>query len=98
MWVRSLGQEDSLEEEMATYFSIAWRIPQRSLESSSPWGCRVVHYRATNTVTLKGLTWGFPQPNTEPTEGSNRISNDTRISFLLPDNILLIEVAENGVF
>ena len=27
MWVRSLGQEDSLEEEMATYFSIlAWKI------------------------------------------------------------------------
>ena len=28
MWVRSLGQEDSLEEEMATYFYIpAWKIP-----------------------------------------------------------------------
>ena len=27
MWVRSLGQEDPLEEEMATYSSIlAWRI------------------------------------------------------------------------
>ena len=27
-WVRSLGQEDSLEEEMATCYSIlAWRIP-----------------------------------------------------------------------
>ena len=27
MWVRSLGQEDSLEEEMATHFVIlAWRI------------------------------------------------------------------------
>ena len=29
MWVRSLGQEDSLEEEMAMYSSIlAWEIPQ----------------------------------------------------------------------
>ena len=29
MWVRSLGWEDSLEEEMATPSSIlAWRIPQ----------------------------------------------------------------------
>ena len=28
MWVGSLGQEDPLEEEMATHFSIlAWRIP-----------------------------------------------------------------------
>ena len=28
MWVPSLGQEDSLEEEMATHSSIlAWRIP-----------------------------------------------------------------------
>ena len=27
-WVQSLGQEDILEEEMATYSSIlAWRIP-----------------------------------------------------------------------
>ena len=28
MWVQSLGQEDSLEEEMATHSSIlAWEIP-----------------------------------------------------------------------
>ena len=27
MQFRSLGQEDPLEEEMATYSSIAWRIP-----------------------------------------------------------------------
>ena len=28
MWVQSLGQEDTLEEEMATYSSIlAWEIP-----------------------------------------------------------------------
>ena len=27
-WVQSLGQEDPLEKEMATYFSIlAWKIP-----------------------------------------------------------------------
>ena len=27
-WVRSLGQEDSLEKEMATYSStLAWKIP-----------------------------------------------------------------------
>ena len=28
-WVRSLGQEDPLEKEMATYFStLAWKIPR----------------------------------------------------------------------
>jgi len=28
MWVRSLGQEDPLEKEMATHYSIlAWEIP-----------------------------------------------------------------------
>ena len=30
MWVQFLGQEDSLEEDMATHSSIpAWRIPWR---------------------------------------------------------------------
>ena len=29
IWVRSLGQEDPLEKEMATYSStLAWKIPQ----------------------------------------------------------------------
>ena len=28
MWVKSLGREDTLEEEMATHSSVlAWRIP-----------------------------------------------------------------------
>ena len=32
MWVRSLGQEDPLEEDMATHSSIlAWRIPWTEL-------------------------------------------------------------------
>ena len=37
--VRSLGQEDPLEKEMATHSSIlAWRIPwKRSLAGYSPW-------------------------------------------------------------
>ena len=39
-WVRSLGQEDPLEEGMATRSSIlVWAISgERSLVSSSPWG------------------------------------------------------------
>ena len=39
-WVQSLGQEDTLEEEMATHSSIfVWEIPwTRSLVGYSPWG------------------------------------------------------------
>ena len=39
-WVQSLGQEDSLEQEMATHSSIlAWRIPwTEDLMCYSPWG------------------------------------------------------------
>ena len=39
-WVQSLGQEDPLEEGMATHSSIlAWRIPWiEELVSYSPWG------------------------------------------------------------
>ena len=41
-WVQSLGREDLLEKEMATYSSIlAWKIPgMRSLVGYSPWGRR----------------------------------------------------------
>ena len=47
-WVQSLGQEDPLEEVMATHSSIlAWRIPMDSpLAGYSPCGCRVGHDRA----------------------------------------------------
>ena len=40
MWVGSLGQEDPMEEEMATHSSIpAWEIHgQRNLAGYSPWG------------------------------------------------------------
>ena len=41
-WVRSLGQDDLLEEEMANHSSIlARRIPW--IEGYSPWGSRVRH-------------------------------------------------------
>ena len=40
MWAPSLGQEDLLEEGIATHSGIlAWKIPgQRSLAGYSPWG------------------------------------------------------------
>ena len=39
-WAKSLGQENTLEKEMATQFSfLAWEIPwQRSLAGCSSWG------------------------------------------------------------
>ena len=40
MWVQCLGQEDTLEKDMAIHSSIlAWRIPhgQRRLVGYSPW-------------------------------------------------------------
>ena len=40
MWVRSLGREDPLQEEMATHSSLlAWRIPW----TEEPVGLHTVH-------------------------------------------------------
>ena len=46
MWVPSLGQEDPLEKEMATYSSLlAWEIPWTEEPGGySPGGCKVRHY------------------------------------------------------
>ena len=45
-WVLSMGQEDPLEERVASHSSIlAWRIPwteERSLVGYSPWGLQRV--------------------------------------------------------
>ena len=45
MQVGSLGQEDPLEEEMATHSSIllGQSYGERNLESYSPWGHKVRH-------------------------------------------------------
>ena len=41
-WVRSLGREDPLDKEMATYSSIlAWTIPWTEQPGGhGPWGCK----------------------------------------------------------
>ena len=51
-WVQSLGQEDSLEEEMATPSSIlAWRIPRTEEPVGySPWAHKQVDM--TESLTL----------------------------------------------
>ena len=67
MWVRSLGQEDSLEEEMATHSSfLAWEIPRTEepgrLQSMGLQ--RVGHDLVTKQVStnLTGLLEGFNTP------------------------------------
>ena len=43
-WIQSLGQEDTLQKEMATHSNIlAWEIPwTEELMGYSPWGCKRV--------------------------------------------------------
>ena len=49
MRVRSLGQEDPLEEGMATHSRIlAWRVPW----TEEPW-----HYITLHYITLHYITW-----------------------------------------
>ena len=50
MWVQSLGQEDTLEESMATHSSIlAWRIPW----TEEPGGLQSIHtHTHTNTGSM----------------------------------------------
>ena len=52
--VQSLGQEDLLEQGMATYCSIlAWRISWTEEPGAlSQWGCKVGHDRGTNIIII----------------------------------------------
>ena len=63
-WVRFLGQEDPLEQEMATHSSIlTWRIlhEQRSLVGYSPWGHKELNTTEATEYTywlgLSFATW-----------------------------------------
>ena len=53
-WVQSLGQEDLLEKEMATYSSIpAWRIPWTEEPCGySPWGRKELDMTELLTLSL----------------------------------------------
>ena len=62
--IRSLGQQDPLEKEMATHSSIlAWEIPgQRSLVGYSPWGHKSwtrLSDQTTTTTTFYIACWIF---------------------------------------
>ena len=65
-WVRSLGWEDPLEEEMATHSSVlAWRIPWT--EVGCPWG-NLVGYSP----------WGHKEPDVtkQLNNNSNKLKNN----------------------
>ena len=57
-WVRSLGQEDPPEKEMATHSStLAWRIPwTEDLVGSSPWVAKSWTRLSNFTCYLSGTT------------------------------------------
>ena len=52
MWVRSLGQEDPLEEEVATHASIlAWRIPW-TVEPGGLWSVGLKELAMTKRLNM----------------------------------------------
>ena len=62
--VRSLGQEDPLEKEMATHSSThAWKIPRmEDLVGYSPWGCKEsdTTERLNFLLSLSKVVMGHP--------------------------------------
>ena len=59
IWVQTLGQEDPLEEELATHSSIlAWKITygQRSLAGYSPRDCKELGI--TDHKGMRPIPWG----------------------------------------
>ena len=55
MWVRSLDQEDPLEEEVATILVSLPAKPQQqgSLMGYSPWGCKESDTVKSSTILIK---------------------------------------------
>ena len=86
MWeirVQSLGQEDLLEKEMATYSSIlAWKI-QRNLVGYSPWG----HKESDTTERLH-----FTLPDVKIIEFKCQILGWLKSIFMFSSNILHVMI------
>ena len=77
-WVRSLGQEDPLEKEMATHFStLAWKNP---MDGGAWWG--TVHGVAKNQTQLSDFTF-LPKWNTFVVSANSHgtIFGDTKAIF-----------------
>ena len=65
IWVRSLGQEDPLEKEMAIHSStLAWKIPwtEESGRPQSMGSQRVRHNQVTNTHEHRLTHMSIPTP------------------------------------
>ena len=85
-WVRSLGQEDPLEKEMATNSSIlAWKIPWTEEPGGiQSMGSPRVRYNLATKLPLHWLTTYFLQisPNKTPVVGRKMFP--THVSILIP--------------
>ena len=84
MWFQSLGQEDTLQEEMATQSSIlAWKIPWTEDPSGlqSTESQRVGHDWVTSLSLSSILAWRIPgteEPGGLPYMGLHRVRHDWR--------------------
>jgi len=70
MWVLSLGQEDSLEEEMATHSSIfAWKISWAEDPKGYIWGHKKSDMTEHTAYSIQHIIWttllGFQKPKSE---------------------------------
>ena len=72
IWVRSLGQEDTLEREMATHSILAWRIPWTEEPGGlQSMGSQRVGHGATNTFTFFNME-GSKEGNFKEVAGLSR--------------------------
>ena len=83
MWVRSLGQEDPLEEGTATHSSISVGEPpgQRSLVGYSPWGQK----ESDMTEVIEHHTCSIYTAHTGLSETNKKMSKSSKrqLKFLL---------------
>ena len=74
-WVRSLGQEDPLEKEMATHSStLGWKIPWME---ESTCGLQRVHGAAKSQTRLSNFTFTFTLATEQRTTKVGKKKNET---------------------
>ena len=94
--VQSLGQEDPLEEEMATHSSIfPWKFyGQRSLAGYSPWGHKESDTTERLSVTHSGL-FRLTMSIIPSTDGPNRIKKvKEELSLFLSWEVHLFQLSD----
>ena len=71
MQVRSLGQEDPLEKEMATHASfLAWKIPwTEETGRYNPWDRKELDMTQRLSFALQNENWWRPEVSGEEREG-----------------------------